>query len=111
MDEVIDLYNQHDIFIQYSHQEGFCNAVLEAQSLGLLCIVSDADGLSENIIHGVTGWIVPKRNPIALAIQIDEVINMSIEKKNEIRMSAIERVKSKFNLEKQRKEFVEFYTS
>ena len=111
VDEVIELYNQHNIFIQYSHQEGFCNAVLEAQAAGLLCIVSDAEGLSENVIHGVTGWVVPKRNPEALAKTIEMVISLSGEEKLKISTAAIERVKSKFNLEKQRKEFVEFYTS
>ena len=38
-----------DIYIQPSIQEGFCNAVLEAQAMGLLCIVTDAEGLSENV--------------------------------------------------------------
>ena len=53
----------HSIYLQYSIQEGFCNAVLEAQALGLLTIVSDAEGLPENVIHGETGWVVPKRKP------------------------------------------------
>ncbi|MBK7870836.1 MAG: glycosyltransferase family 4 protein [Saprospiraceae bacterium] len=55
-------YEKADIYLQYSIQEGFCNAVLEAQAMGLLCIVSDAEGLPENILHGQTGWVVPKGN-------------------------------------------------
>ena len=38
-----------DIYLQYSIQEGFCNAVLEAQAMGKLCIVSNAEGLPENV--------------------------------------------------------------
>ena len=52
-----------DIYLQPSIQEGFCNAVLEAQAMGLLCIVTDAEGLSENVLDGKTGWVVEKRSP------------------------------------------------
>ena len=30
-------------------------------------VASDADGLSENVQDGVTGFVVPRRNPSALA--------------------------------------------
>ncbi|MNR51944.1 Spore coat protein SA [compost metagenome] len=36
-------------------------------SMGLPVIVSDQGGLPENIEAGVDGWIVPKRNPDAVA--------------------------------------------
>ena len=64
--EVKKAMEQADIYLQYSLQEGFCNAVLEAQAMGLLCIVSDAEGLPENVLHGQTGWVVPKRQPALL---------------------------------------------
>ena len=44
-----------DVYIQSSVQEGFGNAVLEAQASGLCCIVSDAEGLSENVLNEKTG--------------------------------------------------------
>jgi colanic acid/amylovoran biosynthesis glycosyltransferase len=100
---------QADIYLQYSIQEGFCNAVLEAQAMGLLCIVSDAEGLPENVLHGKTGWVVPKRAPVMLAQQIKEVFNMSPEMHHEIRQNAISRVRSDFNLQKQQQEFLDFY--
>lgn len=109
--EVINIYKEHDLFIQYSYQEGFCNAVLEAQSAGLLCIVSDADGLSENVLHGETGWVVPKRDVQALADTIEMVLNLPEQQKQKVRRAAIQRVKKKFNLEEQRSKFVDFYTA
>lgn len=99
-----------DLYIQFSLCEGFCNAVLEAQAAGCLCIVSDAEGLSENVIDGQTGWVVPKRRPDLLAKKILEVINMPQSKLLEISHRAAERVKNEFNLEKQKREFVEFYS-
>ena len=54
-DDIVTFYKKADIYIQYSVEEGFCNAVLEAQSMGVLTIVSDASGLIENVVHGKTG--------------------------------------------------------
>ncbi|WP_159431755.1 glycosyltransferase family 4 protein [Aequorivita viscosa] len=97
------------IYLQYSIQEGFCNAVLEAQAMGLLCIVSDAEGLSENVLDNQTGWVVPKRRPLLLADKIKEVLALDTKRKNEIAEKAIQRVKNEFNIEKQTQEFVDFY--
>ena len=107
--EVKRAMEEADIYLQYSIQEGFCNAALEAQAMGLLCIVSDAEGLPENVLHGTTGWVVPKRHPALLADQIEAVLHMSSEQHEQIRRQAIERVRREFNLEKQQREFVEFY--
>jgi colanic acid/amylovoran biosynthesis glycosyltransferase len=104
-------YEQADIYLQYSVQEGFCNAVLEAQAMGLLCVVSDAEGLPENVLHGLTGWVVPKRQPELLAKQIREILKMDGKVLGQIRRTAIERVHREFNLENQRREFLVFYES
>jgi colanic acid/amylovoran biosynthesis glycosyltransferase len=77
--------------------------------MGLLCIVSDADGLIENILNEKTGWVVPKRNPILLAKKMKDIIELSEESKNEIRLNAIERVKKEFNLTEQKVAFDNFY--
>lgn len=98
-----------DIYLQYSLQEGFCNAVLEAQAMGKLCIVSNAEGLAENVLHEQTGWVVAKQTPKQLAEKIKEVIALDEQEKQIIRRQAVERVKNEFNLEKQQREFVEFY--
>ncbi|ARV08949.1 hypothetical protein BTO05_04605 [Winogradskyella sp. PC-19] len=108
-DDVINLYKKSHVFIQYSITEGFCNAALEAQSMGLLCIVSDAEGLPENIEHSKSGWVIPKRNPKALAEKIEEVIKLSDKKMFSIRSYAQQRVKLNFTIKKQQKQFVRFF--
>lgn len=55
-----------DIFLHTAVSEGFCNAVLEAQAMGLPVVCSNADGLSENVVDGKTGFVVPRRDPQAL---------------------------------------------
>ena len=108
--DIKNLLETSDYYIQYSSQEGFCNAVLEAQAMGLLCLVSDADGLSENVLHGITGWVVPKRRPSLLAQKIIETIGLNETEKIKIRKNAMERVNKEFNLSKQMQEFKSFYT-
>ena len=97
------------LYLQYSTQEGFCNAVLEAQAMGKLCIVSNAEGLSENVLHDKTGWVVPKLEPKLFAEQIEKVVQLPEIEKKEITEYATDRVRDKFNIEKQQKEFVSFY--
>lgn len=107
--KTLEMFNEFDLYIQYSFSEGFCNAVLEAQSRGILSIVSDAGALPENVINNKTGWVVPKNNPTLLAKKIEEVISFPEIKKNKIKKQAIERVKKEYNIEKQQKEFIDFY--
>lgn len=56
-----------DVLLHAATSEGFCNAVVEAQAHGVPVVCSDADGLPENVEHGVTGVVVPRRDPGALA--------------------------------------------
>jgi len=98
-----------DIYIQSSIQEGFCNAVLEAQAMGLLCIVTNADGLSENVLDGKTGWVVPKRSPKKITEKIINILSIDDKKINKIRECAVSRVRHQYNLELQNKLFIEFY--
>ncbi|MCG2430480.1 glycosyltransferase family 4 protein [Aequorivita xiaoshiensis] len=98
-----------NIYLQYSIQEGFCNAVLEAQAMGKLCIVSNAEGLTENIMHGQTGWVVPKYSPYLLAERIKKVLLMADHEKSKITQNAVKRVREEFNVQKQKREFLEFY--
>ena len=102
-------YKKADIYLQYSIQEGFCNAVLEAQAMGLITIVSDAEGLSENVIDGETGWVVGKRNRRLLAEKIMDIISLDVSELNKIKRNAINRVNKEFNLAKQKKRFINFY--
>jgi colanic acid/amylovoran biosynthesis glycosyltransferase len=110
-DEVKTRLENASIYIQYSIQEGFCNAVLEAQATGLLCVVSDAEGLAENVMDGITGFVIPKRKPILLANTIEKLLYLSEDKKVKMKEAAIERIHANFNLAKQKKEFLAFYSN
>lgn len=100
---------QTDIYVQPSFNEGFCNAVLEAQALGKLCIATDVGGLSENIIDAKTGWLVPSNDAKAMALKINKVMALSEIEKTDIETVAASRVKSQFTIEQQQEQLVKFY--
>ncbi len=64
---VVAYYARADIMLHAAVEEGFCNAVIEAQALEVPVVTSDAGGLPENVEHGVTGLVVPRRDAKALA--------------------------------------------
>ena len=57
--EIINLYNTHDIFIQVSKHEGLGISFYEALSCGIPIITLDTPPHNEIIINGVNGWTIP----------------------------------------------------
>ena len=65
--DVLEQLHWADVLLHPAVSEGFGNAVLEAQAMAVPVVCSDADGLPENVADGVTGFVVPRRDPAALA--------------------------------------------
>ncbi len=102
----ISYYRSSDIYLQYSLQEGYCNATIEAQSMGLITIVSNAEGLKENV--GNANLVVERRNPKLLADKIINVIeNWSFYSK--LVVDSRKRIAAENNIDYQNREFLEFY--
>jgi colanic acid/amylovoran biosynthesis glycosyltransferase len=106
----LGILGQASIYVQTSLSEGFCNAVLEAQSMGKLCVVTDGGALPENVLDQQTGWVVARLQPMLLGLKILEVIHLSQSEKNRISQQAMQRVKNEFTLEQQQESFNRFYT-
>jgi len=60
-----------DALVHPSWTEGFPNAVLEAMCAGLPVVATRVGGVPE--LLGDAGWLVPPRDPAALAAAIDEL--------------------------------------
>jgi glycosyltransferase involved in cell wall biosynthesis len=66
--DVRPFYQAADLFTLSSQSiETFSVAALEAMSMGLPCVITDVGGAREMIVEGVNGYVVPARNPHALA--------------------------------------------
>jgi len=107
--ETLKLLTSANLYVQPSLNEGFCNAVLEAQAMGTLTIASNTGGLPENIVDGKTGWLFESQSAESLARQIEWVLALNVTEKSQISTDAMKRVREVFNIEKQQREFFGFY--
>lgn len=97
-----------DVFLHSSVSEGFGNAVIEAQAMQLPVVTSDAGGLAENVIDNWTGYVVPRRDPVALAARLLHLMN-NPKLRLQLGMQGREHVLAHFQLSDQINAFANFY--
>ena len=68
-----DLYSAMDLFVLPSHREGFPRAAMEAAAMGLPVVATDIRGCRQVVEEGVNGFLVPVRDPEALAGAISKL--------------------------------------
>ena len=107
-DQVIRHLAEADIFLHSAVSEGFCNAVLEAQAMKLPIVCTDAGGLSENVADGVTGFVVPRRNPRAIAGKL-LVLTRDSSLRYSMGRAGRERVETHFQIDQQLDAWENFY--
>lgn len=64
-----------DVFVLSSDWEGMSNALLEAMAIGLPVIATAVGGTPEVVMDGITGLLVPPRDPAALAEAIATLLH------------------------------------
>jgi len=97
-----------DVFLQASVSEGLSNTVLEAQAMGLPVVCSDAGGLPECVVDGVTGFVVPRRNSNALTEKL-RMLQQNPWMRKAMGQAGIQRVCAEFSLPKQIERFDRLY--
>lgn len=70
---VRDRLRESDIFVLPSLSEGFCNAAVEAMGCGLPVVMTNCGGVREGVTDGIEGFIVPLRDPGAMAAAIERL--------------------------------------
>lgn len=72
-----------DIYVALSRSESFGVAIIEASATGRPVVVSDAGGLPEVVVDGVTGIIVPTEDPYAAS---DAILKLILDRSLRIHM-------------------------
>lgn len=72
--DVPDIYADFDVAVHPSHSENVGGAV-ESLLLGVPTIATRIGGFPDLVRDGETGWLVPPKNPQALATAIIDVLN------------------------------------
>ena len=97
-----------DLFLQASLTEGFGVSVAEAQAVGLPVVCSDADGLPENVLDGSTGFVVPRRDPGALAEKL-RLLAVDRDLRQRLGEAGRARAAAEFRLQEQMARIEEMY--
>jgi glycosyltransferase involved in cell wall biosynthesis len=107
-DDVRDAMRWADVCLHPAISEGFCVSVIEAQSMGLPVVCTDADGLGENVAHGETGFVVARRDAAALT---ERLLELAADPALRERMgaAAVARAHERFGFERQLDELETLY--
>ncbi len=74
-DEVAGLLRACYIYVLPSYREGFARTILEAMSMGLACISTDAPGCNESVIDAHTGLLCALKDSADLARKIEILLD------------------------------------
>jgi len=96
-DRLEDVYPGFDIYCSSSIGEGFPNAIAEAMSCGVPCVVTDT-GASRDIVDGV-GSVVPTRSSSALAEALINMVRKVVTQRQSLAKQSRQRIVDRFSLD------------
>ena len=96
------------MFVLSSLSEGISNAALEAMACGLPVVTTDCGGMREAIRDGVEGFVVPMRDPDAIAVALVRVASDE-GLRQRIGQAARQRIVEAFSIERQIRAFQALY--
>jgi len=73
--------------------------LIEAQACGLPAVVTDVGGNAEIVVKEETGFIVPPKNPDALAEAMLRLMALPVEMRQQMGRLARQRVEQQFSLD------------
>ena len=101
VDECRDMpaaYMLADVVVSASTSpEGFGRVVVEAQAMGRPVVATDHGGSRETVLPGSTGWLVPPRDPRAIADALAEALRLRPEERLAHAARAIAHVRRNFD--------------
>jgi glycosyltransferase involved in cell wall biosynthesis len=89
-----------DAFVLSSAWEGMPNTVMEAMASGVPVVSTNAGGVQELLDQGVCGYIVPVRDPAALAERMIHLMGMDGEQRHLMGAKGRERIAEHFDNER-----------
>lgn len=93
-----------DIFLHPSVWDGLPNAILEAMACGRIVLASDAGGIPEAIVHGTSGFMIPKAQLNHLGTGIMEILGLGETERDQIAVAARQRILDCFQKDREAKQ-------
>jgi glycosyltransferase involved in cell wall biosynthesis len=92
-----------------SDPEGFGRIIVEAQAMGRPVVATDHGGARETIVPGVTGCLVPARDPSGLAAGIAEALSLNADERARLARRTIAHIAARFTREAMCARTIEVY--
>jgi glycosyltransferase involved in cell wall biosynthesis len=68
--DVRPIVEDTDVYVLPSHREGLSRTTCEAMAMGRPIVTTDVPGCRQTVVEGANGYLVPVRDPVALAAAI-----------------------------------------
>jgi glycosyltransferase involved in cell wall biosynthesis len=105
--EVRDLLAGSDVFLSSALSEGSSVATMDAMAMGLPVVVTDVGGQSEIVADGLHGFVVPSRDPAALAAAVVKLLPS--ETRRAMGAAGSEKVRAEWDSARQLDRLAELY--
>ncbi len=96
-EDVAKILGEIDLLAHPANQEPFGRVLLEASAAGVPIVATNVGGTSEIVLDGVTGRLIPPKDPIALAEAMIKCLTDKTESQH-FRQAARERVVHQFSI-------------
>lgn len=97
-EDVEHLMNACDGLVLSSVVEGLPMVLVEAAACALPCVATDVAGVREVVLDGETGFVVPVRDPVALAAAMTRLAAMPIEARTRLGAAARAHAVARFDI-------------
>lgn len=96
------------LILTSTHGEGLAKSVVEAMSVGIAPIITAIPGNEGLVVDGESGWIIPIKNPKAIA---EALLDMASDKDERLRRgkNALAHIRKHFHIEKTVEKFLALY--
>jgi glycosyltransferase involved in cell wall biosynthesis len=106
--DLTQVLTKWDIFVLPSLEEGLPIAVLDAMAVGLPVVATLVGGTPELVDNGCTGWLVPARDPRALADRLRALL-LNAEQRRSMGKLGLTRVSQHFSTDKMTSAIMKIY--
>ena len=73
--DVRPILEDTDVYVLPSHREGLSRTTCEAMAMGRPIVTTDVPGCRQTVVEGANGFLVPVRDPVALAAAMSRFLD------------------------------------
>lgn len=108
VDDVAGHLRRSDVFVLATNWEGLPRSIIEAMRASLPVVATDVGGISEQVLDGETGYLVPRGDTAALSECLRSLIQ-NPERRQAMSRASRERYESEFTFERMYEKTLSIY--